>query len=213
MNEIDLCQRIIEKCRKQQWYGPDADVSSWIAREREKGIRLEEIDLQQIPLTYTFANDPVTEEQIQNAERTLGFALHPVLRAIYTQVADGDFGPGYGLYRLEDLVGSYRLHAEHERLVDFHFFEEQSTHKDLVLMPTDAWPDGLLCLCHWGCGMFSHFEVATGRVFQYAFWEGDQNGFQLEAPTLESWFEQWLSQEVDVEPEPRHTIGIIRLEK
>jgi hypothetical protein len=29
-----------------------------------------------------------------------GYTLPPLLRGLYTTVADGGFGPGYGLYRL-----------------------------------------------------------------------------------------------------------------
>ena len=38
-----------------------------------------------------------TEEQLQETEEWLGFPLPPLLRLLYTRVANGGFGPGYGI--------------------------------------------------------------------------------------------------------------------
>jgi hypothetical protein len=39
---------------------------------------------------------PVTEQAVAQAESELGFFLPPLLRALYTRVADGGYGPGHG---------------------------------------------------------------------------------------------------------------------
>lgn len=58
--------------------------------------------------------EPVEPGWIDRAEQLLGFRLPPLLRALYAEVANGGFGPGYGLLELprnepgcHDLVGMY----------------------------------------------------------------------------------------------------------
>lgn len=233
MDETDLCQRISEKCQRQHWYGPDMDAPSRRQRELDENATYYWIDRHgqeycytdslQIPTAWAFEYAPLAEEQLQSAERLLGFALPPLLRAIYTRVADGGFGPGYGLYHLEtpdklsgaSIVSSYfsdRRRAT--QLVDFHLLEKRTAGNYLLtLMPEDVWPDGFLCLCHWGCSQFSYLDLATGRVFRYDYYVGERNGFEAEAPTLEAWFERWLAKELDLSPKPRHTIAIFRLQE
>lgn len=45
----------------------------------------------------TFAFPPATDRQILQTEQQLGFSLPPLLRLLYTQVANGGIGPGYGI--------------------------------------------------------------------------------------------------------------------
>lgn len=40
---------------------------------------------------------PASIEEVESAERKMGVTLPPLLKSIYTQVANGGFGPGYGL--------------------------------------------------------------------------------------------------------------------
>ena len=51
---------------------------------------------------------PVGEAGLARAEAKLGFALPAELRQLYRGVADGDFGPDGGIYRLDQLVAKYR---------------------------------------------------------------------------------------------------------
>lgn len=44
-----------------------------------------------------FEFPPATEEQVQATEEALGLPLLPLLRALYTQVANGGFGPACGI--------------------------------------------------------------------------------------------------------------------
>src|SRR5258706_2429905 len=48
----------------------------------------------------------VTTSDLRVAERTLGFKLHDLLRSIYTEVANGGFGPEYGIVGTE---GGFKL--------------------------------------------------------------------------------------------------------
>ncbi|MGK7873728.1 MAG: SMI1/KNR4 family protein [Xenococcaceae cyanobacterium] len=85
-------------------------------------------------------------EELHIAESDLGFALTPTLRRIYTEVANGGFGPQYGLLGLRggmlnedgnDAIAQYKLYRQPD--------------------PEDSywsWPDGLLPLGHLGCAMY-----------------------------------------------------------
>ena len=44
---------------------------------------------------------PVTAEQVKKTEAILGFKLPRLLTRLYVEVANGGFGPGYGLFGLE----------------------------------------------------------------------------------------------------------------
>src|SRR5687767_10801011 len=43
---------------------------------------------------------PLTPAQVDAADRSLGLRLPPLLRAVYVQVGNGNFGPGFGLFPL-----------------------------------------------------------------------------------------------------------------
>lgn len=40
---------------------------------------------------------PATEDQIRETEQQLSFPLPPLLRLLYTEIANGGFGPGLGI--------------------------------------------------------------------------------------------------------------------
>ncbi|WP_416486331.1 hypothetical protein [Streptomyces sp. CL12] len=62
---------------------------------------------------------PVGGARIAQAEARLGFALHPLLRRLYREVADGGFGPGYRRLPLlgpgPSAVGEYLARREASR--------------------------------------------------------------------------------------------------
>ncbi|GHO49652.1 SMI1/KNR4 family protein [Ktedonospora formicarum] len=84
---------------------------------------------------------PATEEQVQETERQLGFPLPPLLRLLYTEIANGGFGPGEGIvgtpggFRMTtpslfdgpklDIVQSYRREiSEAQTLLHLEDYEE-----------------------------------------------------------------------------------------
>lgn len=125
---------------------------------------------------------PATPEVIHEAESQVGTALPPLLRALYS-IANGGFGPGYGLLGLQggfaDDMG--------RTAVDI-----------LSEVPKGLWPGmppELFPLCHWGCAIYSFVHCPSGRVFG---WdpnpvepEDDVPFFEQEY-LLDSWFEAWL---------------------
>jgi hypothetical protein len=124
---------------------------------------------------------PATPEELERAEASLGFALHPTLRRVYGEVANGGFGPGYGLVSIERVVSEYRDLCE-------------------TMPPTGHdWPGGLLpVVSHdpdWDC-----VDVTTGRVVAFEWEELDEDidasqfarAFRDLAPTVDAWLGEWV---------------------
>lgn len=125
---------------------------------------------------------PATPADLERAEAALGVPLSAPLRRVYSEIADGGFGPGYGLVSIERVCDEYgRL----RRLME----------------PTGhAWPEGLLPVVEqdqgWDC-----IDATTGRVVAFDFEELDEDisaaefagAFQELAPSLEAWLEEWVA--------------------
>lgn len=124
------------------------------------------------------AGSPATETEIQSAEICLGFSLPPLLRRVYSEVADGGFGPGYGIYRVspEPVAG---------------LGQESILHAYNVLTRDPHWPAKILPLCDWGCGNWSCLDLRTDqtRVLTCA----EERGFYDTGRDLGSWLLAWLS--------------------
>ena len=119
----------------------------------------------------------VHPDAVAGAESRLGFRLPSLLRRLYVEVADGGFGPGYGLFSLGEHASSGR-HAE--TLVEA-----------LDKLSADPrWSAHLLPLCDWGCANWSCLDCGTdnGAIVTVA---GEQD-FANTGHTLGSWLGAWL---------------------
>ena len=131
---------------------------------------------------------PLSDEQVEDVERDLGFALPPLVRALYTQVADGGYGPGYGLLRLN--------HEDGPSVVDWdrHFRQSWKRGK-----PPKRWPEPFLRLCEWGCNIYSGVDCSRPECPVLRF-DPDRlgesrnlaDGLAPEADSLAEWLTAWL---------------------
>lgn len=95
---------------------------------------------------------PAPPEVVTRAEQQLGFALPPLLKRLYTEVANGGFGPG--------LVGLEGGYADEEWPEDtlvglYHGYREYAAHL-MECEPevgAEPWPERLLPVCSEGCAM------------------------------------------------------------
>jgi hypothetical protein len=83
-----------------------------------------------------------TEERIAAVEKRLGFPLPALLRQVYQEVGDGGFGPGYGIFPIDEAVG------ERPSLVDAYLARRDAK-------TGRSWPERLLPICDWGAGIES----------------------------------------------------------
>lgn len=124
---------------------------------------------------------PASTSAVEQAEELVGATLPGLLKNIFLDIANGGFGPAYGV-----------LGVEHGFRDDL-----QRTAVD-ILKRRDEWlgmPDNLLPLCSWGCAIYSFVHCPSGRIFGWdpnpVETEDDVPFFEQEY-TLETWLDAWL---------------------
>lgn len=200
MSYTSVFERIRQHCREREWFGPDMLAPG----------RYYQPDMYDIRSTAGFRYPPATEEQLTATERMLGIALPGTLRMLYAEVANGGFGPGYGIIGVSggaphpggwynDLADDYLSRPPNVRLVDFakldaaqkpgKWFDLQyDEESDDLENRWYEWPANLLSFCYWGCNTEHAIHAYTGQIYVIdsvsacAYW----------APSLEVWLEQWL---------------------
>ncbi|MEV8016723.1 SMI1/KNR4 family protein [Streptomyces sp. NPDC086554] len=125
---------------------------------------------------------PASASTLAGAEAALGFPVPPLLAALYTRIGDGGFGPEYGLLPLLDGNSSGG--------------EPSAVEKYAGMRGSDwGWPEGVLPISHWGCGMYAcvdcRGESAQVLLFEPNGGDPDHVWF-LDSPSLADWLTTWL---------------------
>jgi hypothetical protein len=149
----------------------DADhalLSALRVRATNPETRVDALDKLSAPALY----GPAMPEVITATEADLGVSLHPLLRRLYGEVANGGFGPGYGLLSLgspDGLHGDRSLSSE---------------------VRDGGWPAGLLPLWNWGCAIWSCLDANSldGTIVTH----DDIEGPTVTDFTLRSWLRAWV---------------------
>lgn len=212
-----LCQRIIGYCRRRQWYGPD-DATLYRGYVDKQG------KLQRHAVTHnrhvSFEFPPATEKQIQDTERSLGFALPPMLRALYMRVANGGFGPACGItgasggyycgedghYQtigMEPLPETFTGPLLEEECISLGEYERQHGDPLMIELPSNTWPDRFLQICYTGCGMDVYLDAASGHVYRVESGVDDETEDLIHSlyrldDSFEQWLENWLAGNPDL---------------
>jgi len=142
---------------------------------------------------------PADAEAVARAESAVGFKFPRFYVRLLTEVANGGFGPGYGIIGIPP--------------DGFQDDDLNATLTDAYLQGRDPsagayrTPRGLLYLCNWGCGSFSYVDCLTElpRVVTH---EACENGLEYAetAPSLAWWLGEW-AQGVDVGKEMYEVTG------
>jgi hypothetical protein len=156
-----------------------------IRRLRDRIRREPSVDMDSCPPTRP--NPPVPEQAFARAEAEIGFRLPSLLRALYTRVADGGYGPGTGFL---PLAGD-----------EFSLVESARWTCSPAEGPGDGlwWPPRLVGVVSWGCLYLSCVDCSRPScpVIFYDFdcnVEGATPADYLypEADSLEGWLSAWL---------------------
>lgn len=185
-----IFEAIRQHCAAQGWYGAE------MLGPEHRNVRDDD------PRYSGFAFPPVTEAQVRERENRLGLQLPPVLRACYTELANGGFGPAYGLRSIideseypDDLLAHYPgLYEEYEVLdLDMMAASDRGTH--VFEIPYLRWIRTALPLIEEGCARSLCLDVMSGSIFRFG---GSSTGyiFRYVAPNFEALLGLWLSDEL-----------------
>lgn len=139
----------------------------WYDRNgKQYAINLE-TDLETFPLQTDFEYPPLSEEEMALIEQNQGYPLPPLLRSLYTTVANGGFGPGYGLTVLSPgaAPADGSPIERHSRLIDLALYLRWYGPSDYFEFPWYVWPESLFLICEDGCGYDFYLDCASGCVF------------------------------------------------
>lgn len=132
-----------------------------------------------------------SEAELAQAEFLLGFPLPQPVRLVYALVANGGFGPGYGLSGLGGGARKFGSNGHYRRCDEQYEFQRSAS--------TYSWPRGILPLCDWGCGIYSCADCTDPAAPIVRFY-GDAAAdnlaptpFTSEAPAFISWLSEWIS--------------------
>jgi hypothetical protein len=148
----------------------------------------------------------VTKQDLSATEKSLGFTLPEIVRALYLQVGNGGFGPQYGIVgtRGGAKLDGCTLETCYQQMLKL---EEECS--------AWTWPPMLLPLANLGCGMWSCVDCTYARLPMFL-WDPNPLDPDLEADdALLNWghsfwdqqmsLKKWLSGWLDCydEPEPK----------
>jgi hypothetical protein len=99
-----------------------------------------------------------TATDLESTETQLGFALPAFLKRLYLEVANGGFGPGYGLI---GTTGDAR--DDRGFITDLHHTDNEPERRKRH----PNWPTRAIRICNWGCGMYSLVESSSLEMFLF----------------------------------------------
>jgi hypothetical protein len=167
----------------------DSLVAALRRRARRGEIDMNESVLRQLKLRRRRTASMST---VTDAELRLGFELPPSLRELLTRVGNGGFGPGYGFIGLGDRA---RDDTGFDAVEDYLDRREPDR-----LDPEEFWPERLVVVCHWGCGIYSCVDCssAVAPVIRFDPDIVDQDwsiAFGQERARFVDWLRAWVAGE------------------
>jgi len=134
---------------------------------------------------------PATQPELREAERILGFALPLDVLAVYGAVANGGFGPGYGLVGIGGGAAGFARAGR-----EWYCEHEYRSQRRPDLEARFDWPRRLLPVCDWGRGIYSCVDCSSAdpvmsRVLLDAIADRDPTANAPEGYTFLAWLGAW----------------------
>ena len=130
---------------------------------------------------------PLTVAELRARECEIGVRLPDLLRRLYTEVADGGFGPAYGILG----IGEQGHGDDYHRTADALYRGWREAGAAQLRL---GWP-----VCYHGCAMYSFVSLAEHdgpvRLWDPSAQQANdrpETGVILTTPTLAEWLEDWL---------------------
>lgn len=198
-----MFEAIRQHCAARGWYGAD------MLGPEHRDVRDDD------PRRTGFEFPPATEVQVREREYRLGVSLPPLLRACYTQLANGGFGPGSGLRSMideceysDDLVDSYLSICEAHEVLDLDMMMASKGGTRVFTIPFEQWVRAALPLIEEGCAMTLCLDTTSGSIFRAAP-SATGETFRYIAPSFEALLGLWLSDEL--RPHESHSLFLTGL--
>jgi hypothetical protein len=133
---------------------------------------------------------PASAAELAAAEARLGFPVPQVVRRVYGTIANGGFGPGYGLVGIGGGRTGFR---------SGHWYCENE-YQIMRAAPQIRWPSQLLPVCDWGCRIYSCIDAADPyapmfNVYGDALTDAPAHAITAEGCTFSEWLQAWVSGE------------------
>lgn len=121
-----------------------------------------------------------TLDDIKRAELSLGFKIPSLLRSLYVDVADGGYGPGYGIQPLHEIVEWHQICRVNWE----------------GIYPPPSWPPSLIRFCEWGCNFWSGVDCSSERCVVFRFNPDEPTReiadmLEPECDSLSEWLTSW----------------------
>ena len=131
----------------------------------------------------------LSQEALEQAQATLGLRLPLAVRDLYGRVANGGFGPGYGII---GLVGGFLSDLKKDVVEEYKLRRGDGPWNE-----GPEWPMAILPICHWGCAIYSCVDCAEPATRIVRFDPNPVDGdwsiaWGDEGYTLEGWLAAWL---------------------
>jgi hypothetical protein len=157
-----------------------APMTDGLIRSVATRVRIPERRTDATDVVIPEIGSPVSWDQLDRCEVSLGFGIPVLIRRLYLEIGNGGFGPGYGIFAIPKgpTDGSrtiVRLYQEHRTPSRMNCWE---------------WPVGLLPVCDWGCLIRSHIYTLSPEQPVFT---STEYGVQPTRWTLESWLSDWAS--------------------
>ena len=130
---------------------------------------------------------PVSENELAEFERESGLQLPEILRRIYTEIANGGFGPSWGFNPL--------THDSQMSIDGWDRYERSQWESG---QPPSGWPNPLIRICEIGCNAYFGIHL-NGSEFPIYIVD-PQNGGETELDWLEpqninllEWIKLWVN--------------------
>jgi hypothetical protein len=156
----------------------ESDILSALMQRREKGLLRPDTEEH----SFGGLQPPISINEIQAAERLFGASIPPFLAKIYGTIANGGFGPDYGLLPL--------LRPDHYDVV----------HTSLSVRSAygDDWPKDFLIVGDQGCELYHCVDCSKPEGPVYLFTRDTapedlpSEWFLLITGTIREYFSTWL---------------------
>lgn len=170
--------QLLSKLRDRLTYSPAVEMDAKCGRSDESGVLLPPRP----------PNAPISQEDLDVVEKSLGFALPEIIRRISTEVADGGFGPDWGINRLK-----------HPSQLPFgpHWMVEMSVESWHRLYHEEAdtmlarFPERFVRYCEAGCNISICVDCTTARMFVDD--PNSETPIEYQDHTIEEWLANWLA--------------------